>query len=153
MFCEDIRKRCVRGKGAIYSNSSDKSGVSRLVEDLVRNEYVTRQPAATDRRFVTLNLLPKGQERFEKIENDMYYRFKEVLEQILEEKANAYKISEDFMNRFIEKNGTVVCKELLGYDLSKLEDAKKIRELDLFKVTCPKMIQCATEIVEEMLQE
>ena len=71
----------------------------------------------------------------------------------LEEKANAYKISEDFMNRFIEKNGTVVCRELLGYDLSKPQDAEKIKELYLFKSICPKMIQCATEIVEEMLQE
>lgn len=64
----------------------DKSGVSRLIEDLVKKEYVQRKPATTDRRFVTLNLLPKGQERFEKIENDMYYKFKKVLEQIPEDK-------------------------------------------------------------------
>ena len=64
----------------------DKSGVSRLVEDLVQKEFVERKPSAEDRRFVTLNLLPKGQERFEKIEHDMYYRFKEVLEQIPEDK-------------------------------------------------------------------
>lgn len=68
-----------------------------------------------------------------------------------EEKANAYKISENFMDRFIEKNGTVVCRELLGYDLTKPEDMQKIKELDLFHITCPKMIQCATEILEEML--
>lgn len=68
-----------------------------------------------------------------------------------EEKTNAYKIAEDFMNRFIEKNGTVVCRELLGYDLTKPEDKQKIMELDLFHISCPKMIQCATEIVEEML--
>ena len=60
----------------------DKSGVSRLVEDLVRKEFVERNPSAEDRRFVTLHLLPKGQERFEKIEHDMYYKFQEVLEQI-----------------------------------------------------------------------
>ena len=70
-----------------------------------------------------------------------------------EEKGNAYKIAEEFMNRFIEKKGTVVCRELLGYDVSKPEDMLKIKELDLFKSTCPKMIQCATEIVEQMLQE
>ncbi len=70
-----------------------------------------------------------------------------------EEKSKAYKIAEDFMNRFIEKNGTVVCRELLGYDLTKPEEAQKIKELGLFQITCPKMIQCATEIVEEMLQE
>ena len=29
------------------------------------------------------------------------------------------------MNRFIERNGTVVCRELLGYDVSKPEDKEK----------------------------
>ncbi len=70
-----------------------------------------------------------------------------------EEKGNAYKKAEEFMNRFMEKNGTVVCRELLGYDVSKPKDMEKIKELDLFKITCPKMIQCATEIVEQMLAE
>ena len=69
-----------------------------------------------------------------------------------EEKGNEYKIAEDFMNRFIEKKGTVVCRELLGYDVSKPEDMVKIKEMDLFHSTCPEMIRCATEIVEEMLQ-
>ncbi len=69
-----------------------------------------------------------------------------------DEKGNAYKIAEEYMNRFIEKQGTVVCRELLGYDVSKPEDKEKIKEQDLFHITCPKMIQCATEIVEEMMK-
>ena len=64
----------------------DKSGVSRSVEELVQNGFVERNPSKEDRRYVVLHLLPKGQERFEKIENDMYLKFKEVLEQIPEEK-------------------------------------------------------------------
>jgi len=64
----------------------DKSGVSRVVEELVQKEYVERKPSVEDRRFVTLSLLPQGQVRFEKIENDMYYKFKQVLEQIPEDK-------------------------------------------------------------------
>ena len=64
----------------------DKSGVSRSVEELVQKDFVERKPAKEDRRYVVLNLLPKGQARFEKIENDMYIRFKEVLEQIPEGK-------------------------------------------------------------------
>lgn len=68
-----------------------------------------------------------------------------------EEKLNAYKIAEDYMDRFIAKKGTVVCRELLGYDVSKPEDKVKIKELDLFKSICPEMIKCATEIVEQML--
>ena len=70
-----------------------------------------------------------------------------------EEKGRAYQIAEDFMNRFIEKKGTVVCRELLGYDVSKTDDMVKIKELNLFKTTCPEMIRCATEIVDEMLKE
>lgn len=70
-----------------------------------------------------------------------------------EEKSNAYHRAEEFMNRFIQKKGTVVCREALGYDVSKPEEQIKIKELDLFKSTCPKMIQCATELVEEMLNE
>ena len=64
----------------------DKSGVSRFVEDLVQKDYVERKSSLEDRRFVTLHLLPKGQERFEKIEHDMYDRFKKILEQIPEHK-------------------------------------------------------------------
>ena len=64
----------------------DKSGISRAVEELVQNGFVERNPAKEDRRYVVLTLLPKGQERFEKIENDMYFKFKAVLEQIPEEK-------------------------------------------------------------------
>ncbi len=69
-----------------------------------------------------------------------------------EEKERAYSIGEDFMNRFIEKNGTVVCRELLGYDLTKPEEKEKIRELGLFRTACPEMVRSATEIVEEMLK-
>ena len=64
----------------------DKSGVSRAVEELVQKNFIERNPSKEDRRYVVLTLLPKGQERFEKIENDMYIKFKNVLEQIPEEK-------------------------------------------------------------------
>lgn len=64
----------------------DKSGVSRSVEELVQKEFVERKPSKEDRRFVTLGLLPKGQERFEKIERDMYVKFKEIFAQIPFEK-------------------------------------------------------------------
>ena len=70
-----------------------------------------------------------------------------------EEKKRAYKIAEDFMNRFIAEKKTVVCRELLGYDISKTEDMEKIQELKLFRTTCPEMIRYATKIVEEMIEE
>lgn len=65
---------------------TDKSAISRSVEELVQNGLVERTPSKEDRRYVELRLLPKGQERFEKIEHDMYLKFKEVWDRIPEEK-------------------------------------------------------------------
>lgn len=70
-----------------------------------------------------------------------------------EGKARAYSVSEDFMNRFIRKNGSVVCRDLLGYDLTKEEDMKEIRSRNLFRTTCPEMVRSAAEILDEMFSE
>lgn len=70
-----------------------------------------------------------------------------------EGKTRAYSVSEDFMNRFIRKNGSVVCRDLLGYDLTKEEDMKEIRSRNLFRTTCPEMVRSAAEILDEMLSE
>ena len=71
----------------------------------------------------------------------------------LEGKANAYRISEEFMNRFIETNGSVVCRELLGYDLTKTEDMKIIKDKNLFRTICPEMVRSAATILDEMINE
>lgn len=70
-----------------------------------------------------------------------------------ETKAKAYAISEDYMNRFIDEHGSVVCRELLGYDLSKSDEREKIMEKDLFRTICPKMIRSAVRILDEILEE
>lgn len=69
-----------------------------------------------------------------------------------EEKELAHQKAEEFMNRFIEKKGTVVCRELLGHDLSQPGELEKCRELGVFTTICPEMVRCAAEIVEEMLR-
>ena len=71
----------------------------------------------------------------------------------LEAKAKAYKEATEFMDRFIKKNGSVVCRQLLGYDLSKPEDKLIIDEKNLFKTICPRMIESAVEILDEMIAE
>lgn len=70
-----------------------------------------------------------------------------------ESKAKAYAVSEEFMNRFTEKNGSVVCRELLGYDLTKKEDMIVIQEQNLFRTLCPKMVESAASILDEMISE
>ncbi len=70
-----------------------------------------------------------------------------------EEKAKAYALAVEFNKRFCEKNGTVVCKELLGYDISVPEEKEEIIKRDLFSTICPKAISDAVEIVQQMLTQ
>lgn len=68
-----------------------------------------------------------------------------------DEKAKAYALTVEFNKRFCELNKSIVCKELLGYDLSIPDQMKKIRQDNLFSTICPKLIADATEIVEEII--
>ena len=60
----------------------DKSGVSRSVEELVKKGYILRQPSEKDRRSVVLTLTKSGEDRYNKIEADMYTEFKKVFSKI-----------------------------------------------------------------------
>jgi C_GCAxxG_C_C family probable redox protein len=57
----------------------------------------------------------------------------------------------EFQQRFKEKHGSVVCRDLLGYDLSKPEDMKTVMEKGLLLDFCPKATKDAIEILEEIL--
>ena len=60
----------------------DKSGISRAIEELVQKGFVLREPSKADRRSVVLTLTKDGAARFNKIENDMYEKFKRVFSYI-----------------------------------------------------------------------
>ena len=57
------------------------------------------------------------------------------------------------MNRFKERNGSYICNDLLGYDISTTEGAQRAREEGLFTDFCPKMVESAVDILEEIIQE
>ena len=46
-----------------------------------------------------------------------------------------------------------MCRQLLGYDLSKDEDMKVIQEKNLFRTFCPEMVRSAADILDEMISE
>ncbi len=56
-----------------------------------------------------------------------------------------------FEAAFCERNGSLVCREILGYDLSDPRQMEKIMELKLLETRCPKLVCSACEILEEML--
>ena len=57
----------------------------------------------------------------------------------------------EFDKKFIEKNNTYICNELLGEDITTDEGIDNILKKDLFAKVCPKAIISAVEILEKML--
>jgi C_GCAxxG_C_C family probable redox protein len=68
----------------------------------------------------------------------------------IEEKA--YSLIQEFVDKFNSRNGSIICRELLGYDISTLEGMKLAKEKNLFITICPKLVQDAAEIIEQILE-
>ena len=67
-------------------------------------------------------------------------------------RQDAYQAVIEFSSRFRERNGTLLCRELLGCDIGTPEGVQQAREQDLFRTICPRMVQHAAEILEEMMR-
>ena len=67
-------------------------------------------------------------------------------------KEKAYSLVREFVEKFKSRNGSVLCRELLGYDISVPEGMKLAIDKNLSAILCPKFIQDAAEIVEEILE-
>ena len=66
-------------------------------------------------------------------------------------KGNTYEKVIEYTDRFKARNGSVLCKDLLGCDISRADGMKKAQEDGLFDSVCPKMVREASEVLEEML--
>ncbi len=62
-------------------------------------------------------------------------------------------LTREFHRRFREKNGTIICRSLLGYDMEKPEEYAKVAELGLIAKICPALMDSAENIVREIAQE
>lgn len=69
-----------------------------------------------------------------------------------EKKEKTYRLVKEFVSRFKNRNGSIVCRELLGFDISTPEGMEQIKERNLFSVLCPKFVQDSAEILEEILK-
>ncbi len=66
-------------------------------------------------------------------------------------RENVYAAIREFTTKFQQRNHAVVCKELLGCDISTSEGARRATQEGLFRTICPRLVQDAAEILEEML--
>jgi C_GCAxxG_C_C family probable redox protein len=67
-------------------------------------------------------------------------------------KEKTYELVHRFVKQFNQKHGTIVCRELLGYDMSSPEGEAKLRELNIIAERCPGFVRDAAEILERILQ-
>jgi C_GCAxxG_C_C family probable redox protein len=68
-----------------------------------------------------------------------------------EAKKKTYVLVREFVDRFKSRNGSIVCRELLGYDISIPEGMKAVKEKKLIATLCPQFVEDAAEILEDIL--
>lgn len=71
----------------------------------------------------------------------------------VESKLKSDKVCDRFLDEFKKENGSYICNELLGCDISTEEGVKYAIENNLFTDFCPKMVESATLITEKILEE
>lgn len=68
-----------------------------------------------------------------------------------EGKEEAYRLARELAAEFKARRGSILCRELLGCDISTPEGRSQAREKGLFANLCPQLVRDAAEIVEQML--
>ena len=66
-------------------------------------------------------------------------------------RERTYALAQEFMDAFRERNGSLLCRELLGADVSTPEGMRTVRERDLFRTVCPAFVSSAGQILERLL--
>ena len=68
-----------------------------------------------------------------------------------ESKAKSDEVCVRFLDEFKKENGSFICRDLLNCDISTKEGVEYALENNLFKEFCPKMVESATKIVDEII--
>lgn len=68
-----------------------------------------------------------------------------------EDKAKSNETCEKFLDEFEKENGSIICRDLLECDISTKEGVEKAVSNNLFKEICPKMVESATKIANDIL--
>ena len=70
-----------------------------------------------------------------------------------DDKSKSNEACERFLDEFENKNGSYICRDLLGCDIRTEEGVEYAVKHNLFKELCPKMVESASIILDEMLAD
>ena len=65
-------------------------------------------------------------------------------------KDDCYAKTIEFINLFRTNNGAVVCRDILGFDLSIQEEYDQVLKKNLFNTTCVDMVRSAVTLLEAL---
>jgi C_GCAxxG_C_C family probable redox protein len=68
-------------------------------------------------------------------------------------KERTYSLTHRYLNEFAQRNGSILCRELLGYRIDDAEELERARQLGLFTSICPRLVDDASELLDEMLSK
>lgn len=68
-----------------------------------------------------------------------------------ETKGQLMEVAKEFTDAFSEENGSLLCRELLGYDVSDPDQLKEAIESGIMFELCPKLAVSACEILEDLI--
>jgi C_GCAxxG_C_C family probable redox protein len=69
------------------------------------------------------------------------------------EREKTYARCRRFLERFAERHGSVVCRDLLGCDISTPEGLAEAHQRKLTRTVCPPFVRDAVQIALELLEE
>lgn len=82
----------------------EKSTMSRTINNLVDDGYVTREVDSSNRRYVSIQLTDKGLEVFQSIEDSMHQYYGNIFQSIPEDKRNQVLESLEILVKSIKEN-------------------------------------------------
>ena len=68
-----------------------------------------------------------------------------------EAKEKTYGIVREFVKRFKSLHGSIMCRDLLGYDLDIPEEREEAEEKQICETRCPEFVKSAVEILGKLL--
>jgi len=68
-----------------------------------------------------------------------------------ESRQKTHELIKKFIDKFTALHGSIECKELIGYDLSKSSDLESARESGVFQNKCPSFVYDSARILEDVL--
>ncbi len=68
-----------------------------------------------------------------------------------EGKEEMYRLAREFMEQFEARHGSMLCKQIIGYDISMAEGLQAAREQNLFASICPAVVDATARALNEYL--